>query len=229
MRALLETGEADHGGARVRMGWPGPQRIPIIISAHGPRSLRLAGRFGDGVIVGLGVTPEVVAGSLALIEEGARESGRPRRPRGLVHVLLVRRRRARGRRRPRRVGVHLVRLHFARAGAEGKWVPDELLEGVLELGRAYDFEVHGAVPPAKQAGVRRLAERLGVLDYLRRRFVFCGTPDEVESQIRTAIDAGASNFDGAIDAQLPEHEERITALAGWCSRASHPINNSEAG
>jgi alkanesulfonate monooxygenase SsuD/methylene tetrahydromethanopterin reductase-like flavin-dependent oxidoreductase (luciferase family) len=50
-----------------------------------------------------------------------------------------------------------------------------------------------------------------VLDYVRRRFVFCGTPDEVESQLRAAIGAGARNFDGAIDAELPEHEQRITA------------------
>jgi alkanesulfonate monooxygenase SsuD/methylene tetrahydromethanopterin reductase-like flavin-dependent oxidoreductase (luciferase family) len=50
-----------------------------------------------------------------------------------------------------------------------------------------------------------------VLDYVRRRFVFCGTPEEVEAQVRAAMDAGATNFDGAIDAELPEHEERITA------------------
>jgi hypothetical protein len=32
----------------------------------------------------------------------------------------------------------------------------------------------------------------------------------VETQIVGAVHAGARNFDGAIDADLPEHEERIT-------------------
>jgi hypothetical protein len=32
----------------------------------------------------------------------------------------------------------------------------------------------------------------------------------VEEQLRSAIAAGARNFDGAIDADLQEHEERIT-------------------
>jgi alkanesulfonate monooxygenase SsuD/methylene tetrahydromethanopterin reductase-like flavin-dependent oxidoreductase (luciferase family) len=58
-----------------------------------------------------------------------------------------------------------------------------------------------------------LADRLGVGDYLRSRFMFAGTPAEVEEQIRAAIRAGATNFDGAIDADLPENEERIASWA----------------
>jgi hypothetical protein len=37
--------------------------------------------------------------------------------------------------------------------------------------------------------------------------------EQVESQIRAAMAAGAERFDGAIDADLPEHEERITKWA----------------
>ena len=40
-----------------------------------------------------------------------------------------------------------------------------------------------------------------------------GTPDEVEKRIRSAIAAGAGKFDGAIDADLPEHRQRITSWA----------------
>ena len=40
-----------------------------------------------------------------------------------------------------------------------------------------------------------------------------GSPDEVEKQIRSAIAAGAGKFNGAIDADLPEHRERITSWA----------------
>ena len=58
-----------------------------------------------------------------------------------------------------------------------------------------------------------LAESLGIADYLRSRFVFHGAPEEVEAQIRAAMKAGASRFDGAIDADLPEHYERIERWA----------------
>jgi alkanesulfonate monooxygenase SsuD/methylene tetrahydromethanopterin reductase-like flavin-dependent oxidoreductase (luciferase family) len=43
--------------------------------------------------------------------------------------------------------------------------------------------------------------------------MLAGTPTEVEEQIRAAVAAGARNFDGAIDADLPEHEPRIDRWA----------------
>jgi 5,10-methylenetetrahydromethanopterin reductase len=212
LRGLLTTGEAGFRGAALRTTWTGGRRIPIVVAGHGPRSLRLAGRIGDGVIVGLGITPDVVERSLALVEEGAREAGRSLAELEVWFTCFwfVDEEPGAAARRGAWACTSFA-SHFAKAGVEGKWVPDELADGVLELGRAYDFEVHGSVPHAKQREYVALAERLGVLDYLRRRFVFCGTPDEVEEQVRAAMAAGARNFDGAIDAELPEHEERITA------------------
>jgi 5,10-methylenetetrahydromethanopterin reductase len=52
------------------------RRVPIYLAAEGPRTLELAGRLADGVIVGLGLTPDVIALSLAAIERGARAAGR---------------------------------------------------------------------------------------------------------------------------------------------------------
>jgi alkanesulfonate monooxygenase SsuD/methylene tetrahydromethanopterin reductase-like flavin-dependent oxidoreductase (luciferase family) len=103
------------------------------------------------------------------------------------------------------VHVLLVRGGAARRG--------EYRDGVVRLGQAYDLVTHGAVPQEQQAAYARLAEELGVADYLRRRFVFAGTPDEVEAQVRLALEAGATSFDGSIDAELPEHRDRITKWA----------------
>src|SRR5262249_52870133 len=72
---LLEDGRAEWEGRPCRLGWA-KRRIRIIRPAHGPQSLRLAGRIADGVVAGLGVTPEVVRGCLDLVAEGAREAGR---------------------------------------------------------------------------------------------------------------------------------------------------------
>ena len=214
VRSLLTDGEAEYRGETVRLPWAARRRIPIVVSAHGPQALRAAGKVGDGVIVGLGVTPEVVAGSLELVEEGARSAGRSPSDLDVWFTCFwfvdeepgVAARRGAW-------AATAFSLHFARWGVEGRFVPEELQEGVVELGRAYDLVTHGAVPPEQQAEYARLADELGVGEYLRRRFVFAGTPAEVEVQVRTAIAAGACNFDGAIDADLPEHRERIGAWA----------------
>jgi 5,10-methylenetetrahydromethanopterin reductase len=209
LRGLLEDGRAEWDGRPARLEWA-RRRIPIILSAHGPQSLRLAGRIADGVVAGLGVTPEVVRGCLEVVAEGAHEAGRnPADVQVWFTCFWL-------------PGVAPAEatwaatafaLHFARSGVEGKFVPDEHRDAVVELGRAYDLISHGAVTDAEKRRYAELAERLGIAEYLRRRFVFSGTPDEVEAQIRAAMNAGASRFDGAIDADLPEHRERIEQWA----------------
>ena len=213
VRRLLEDGEADYDGATVILPWV-RRRIPIIVAAHGPRALRLAGRIGDGVIVGLGITPEVVAASLELIDEGAREGGRRVDDLDVWFTCFwfvdpepgVARRQASW-------AATAFAAHFARTGVAGKFVPPEFQDGIVELGRRYDYVSHGAVPEQQKDAYAAMARDLGVGEYLQRRFVFGGTPDEVESQIRSAMGAGASRFDGAIDADLPAHQDRIASWA----------------
>lgn len=213
VRALLQNGLARYEGREARLEWA-RRRIPIIVSAHGPESLRLAGRVADGVVIGLGVTPEVVRGSLELLAEGARTAGRSPDEIEVWFTCFwfvddepgVAAERAAW-------AATAFAVHFARWGVDGRFVPDEHRKGVVALGEAYDLVTHGAVPQEQQARYARLADELGVADYLRQRFVFAGTPAEVEAQVRAAIEAGATNFDGAIDAELPEHRERITRWA----------------
>jgi 5,10-methylenetetrahydromethanopterin reductase len=209
LRGLLEDGTAEWDGRPARLEWA-RRRIPIILSAHGPQSLRLAGRIADGVVAGLGVTPKVVRGCLQLVAEGAREAGRNPEDVQVWFTCFwfvdeepgVAARRAAW-------AATAFALHFARSGVDGKFVPERHRDAVVELGRAYDLVSHGSVSEAEQQRYADRAEELGIGQYLRRRFVFSGTPDEVEQQIRAAMDAGATRFDGAIDADLPEHRERI--------------------
>jgi 5,10-methylenetetrahydromethanopterin reductase len=213
VRLLLEHGTATYEGATVRLEWA-RRRIPIIVSAHGPQSLRLAGRIADGVVAGLGVTPDVVRGCLELVAEGAAEAGRSADDVEVWFTCFwfVDDEPGAAARQAAWAATAFA-LHFARSGVDDKFVPEEYREGIVELGRAYDLVSHGAVPAEQQERYARLAEELGVGEYLRRRFVFSGTPNEVESQIREAMAAGASRFDGAIDADLPEHRERIERWA----------------
>jgi|HubBroStandDraft_6_1064221.scaffolds.fasta_scaffold35739_3 5,10-methylenetetrahydromethanopterin reductase len=52
--------------------------IPIFVSASGPRTLELAGRVADGVILLIGLFPEAVAWALSHVDRGAESAGRPR-------------------------------------------------------------------------------------------------------------------------------------------------------
>jgi 5,10-methylenetetrahydromethanopterin reductase len=215
VRRLLEDGQAEYDGQTVRLSWA-RRRIPIIVAAHGAKTLRLAGRIGDGVVIGLGVTPDVVQGALALLGEGARAAGRRLADIEVWFTCFwfVDPRPGWAQQQGAWAAASFA-SHFARVGVEGKLVPAEYHAALREFGAAYDKLTHGAVPDEQKDAYVALAQRLGVQAYFQRRFVFAGTPDEVAEQVRAAQQAGAANFDGAIDAPLLEHQERIAAWARW--------------
>jgi len=215
LRHLLQDGSAMYRSESIRLTWA-RRHLPILLAAHGPRSLRLAGRVADGVIVGLGVTPDAIQGSLALIEEGARESGRSLSD---LHIWFtcfwfVDPRPGVAKQAGAWAAASFA-SHFARTGTAGKFVPPEYEAPLIELGKRYDKLTHGSVPDEQKAQYAEIAQKLGVLDYFQQRFTFSGTPDEVQQQVNAAMQAGASRFDGAIDADLPEHRERIEAWSRW--------------
>ncbi len=214
VRGLLETGSASWRGHALTMPWAGPRRIPIVMAAHASGSLRLAGRIGDGVVIGLGISPDVVASSLELLEAGAGEVGRSLDEIDVWFTSFWWVDERPGKAQADGAwSATAFALHFADSGVENKFIPDHLKAPLLEIGKAYDLRSHGHPGDEQKAAYVELADRLGVGPYLRRRFMFAGTPEEVEMQIRAAAGAGARNFDGAIDADLPEHEQRITDWA----------------
>jgi 5,10-methylenetetrahydromethanopterin reductase len=52
--------------------------IPVFLSASGPKTLQLAGRVGDGVILLVGLFPEALDWAIAHVVQGAQAAGRPR-------------------------------------------------------------------------------------------------------------------------------------------------------
>jgi 5,10-methylenetetrahydromethanopterin reductase len=230
VRGLLRRGTAVFEGTDVTLPWAGERGIPIILGAHGPRSLRLAGRIADGVVIGLGVSPEAIRGSLEQLAAGAADAGRSVDDIEVWFTCFwfVDERPGVAAEQGRWASTAFA-LHFVRGGVEGKFLPDDMKAAVRQLGKAYDLTVHGSVPESKQEEYVALAERLGVADYLLDRFVFAGTPAEVESQVRRAMSAGACRFDGAIDADLPEHERRVTSWGRLVLprlRADSPVSAS---
>lgn len=75
IRALL-------AGEGVELGWTAPtallhpRPVPVIVAGSGPKTLRMAGRVADGVVIRVGTDPDLVAWGYEEFCAGAREAGR---------------------------------------------------------------------------------------------------------------------------------------------------------
>ena len=168
--------ERAEGKVKLRVG---KLPVPIYISAEGPRSLRVAGRVADGVILGSGFDLKVLDWARERIAEGAREAGRDPSeidimPAGMISVDDDSNR-ARS----------LVRSRLANRAHHN-----------------FRFTLE-TVPPDEVAGVKRfmagfdiskpLEERIDpnlVTDYLVQRFTIAGTPQECVRRVRELAQAG---------------------------------------
>lgn len=188
LRALLAGERVERDGRRFAVrGVARP--VPLYLAAEGPKTLRLAGRLADGVIVGAGLTPEVVRLSLDAIGEGAREAGRDAE--ALDVWWLVKANVAGS--RAEAIGEIKMALaasanHAFRFTLEGKGVPPPLREPIRGLQREYDSHQHEILGPTRNA---ELTDRWGLTDYLAERFAIAGTPAECATQARRAAAAGA--------------------------------------
>ena len=75
LRALMRGESVMYQSHELKITW-GKADIPIYIAGHGPKTLELAGRYADGVIVGTGVGEDVVKDAYGRIAAGAARSGR---------------------------------------------------------------------------------------------------------------------------------------------------------
>ena len=187
----LTGGEAvDRGGHRWQVH-RSARRVPVYLAAEGPRTLELAGRAADGVIVGIGLTPDVIQLSLAALERGARAAGRTLAD---IDVWWFAKANVADTRRaaiePITMALAASANHAFRFTLEGKGVPPDLHEKIRGLQREYDSHQHEIAG----AGNASLTERWGLTEYLADRFAIAGTPDDCVAQLRRAVTAGAHQF-----------------------------------
>ncbi|WP_176561947.1 LLM class flavin-dependent oxidoreductase [Mycolicibacterium palauense] len=65
---------------QAHMKFPPAAPIPVYLSASGPRTLELAGRIADGVIILAGLHPDGIRYALQHIDRGVEQAGRGERP-----------------------------------------------------------------------------------------------------------------------------------------------------
>jgi len=187
----LTGGEAIEREGRTWRVHRSTRRVPIYLAAEGPRTLELAGRLADGVIVGLGLTPEVIRLSLAAIEKGARAAGRTLDD---VDVWWFAKTSLADRRdqaiEPIKMALAASANHAFRFTMEGKGVPADLHEKIRALQREYNSH-HHEIPGAGNAS---LPDRWDLTEFLVDRFAIAGTPGDCVAQITRAVAAGARQF-----------------------------------
>jgi 5,10-methylenetetrahydromethanopterin reductase len=166
----VPTGKERAGGTVMLQA--GKRPVPIYISAEGPKTLRVAGRTCDGVILGTGFDLDVLEWARARIAEGAKESARSVSeidimPAGMIVVDDdgdLARKRVRSRMANR--AHHNFRFTM-------ETVPENEAEGVKKFMDNFDIS-------------KPIEERINpafVTEYLLERFTIAGTPDECIAKV----------------------------------------------
>lgn len=153
--------------------------VPVYISAEGPRTLRLAGRVADGVILGTGFDLRVLEWARDQITQGAREAGRKPSeidimPAGMICVDND------GNRARKLVRARLANRAHHNFRFTMETVPPDEVAGVKRFMEAFNI-----TKPMEE----RVDSNL-VTDYLVERFTIAGTPEECVTKIKMLEQAG---------------------------------------
>jgi 5,10-methylenetetrahydromethanopterin reductase len=217
IRALHETGRAEYRGSTLALEWWSGGAIPIVVSAHGPRMLRLAGRVADAVVVGIGVGGLAREYAAEQIAQGAREAGRdaadietwylsylniagsPDEAAKQVGSALA-------------VGGNLLAKSAART-----IVPETLRPRFEELAARYSYLQHaGAAADNPNA---HLIDELGLRDHLAEQFGVFGDPADVRVRLEELGKQGIVRLWGGY--VLPDLEDFFERWRLGVHEASH--------
>jgi 5,10-methylenetetrahydromethanopterin reductase len=186
LRSLLEGRVVERAPGQTWQVAKARRAVPLYLSAEGPRTLHLAGRVADGVVVGLGLTPEVIEMSLAHLAAGAAEAGR--RVEDLDVWWLVKANL--GSIEDIKMALAASANHAFRFRRDGKALPRELWEKIEGLQAGYRAQHH----EVREGSNAALTDRFGLTGYLAERFALWGEPDDVVRRVERARAAGAHQF-----------------------------------
>ena len=193
VRDLTRGESVTYGGRTFRMHWD-VDPVPLWMAGDGPRTLELAGRVADGVVVGNGATVELVEFARHHIAAGAAEVGRT------VDDIEV---------------WYLVPTHMAANREEGIRQLRFYLASYAKVRFRYNMESKGA-PISPQLGDRIrgflseydpenqfradagatnvLLDKYDLTDWLADQRLITGSVDEVLVRLESLYRAGATNI-----------------------------------
>ena len=151
----------------------GKHPVPIYVSAEGPKTLRVAGRVCDGVILGTGFDLDVLEWAKARLGEGLRDTGRAATamdimPAGMIVVD------ADGDLARKRVRVRMANRAHHNFRFTMETVPEQEVAGIKKFMAGFDIS-------------KPIEERVDpdlVTDYLLQRFTIAGTAQECIDRVK---------------------------------------------
>jgi 5,10-methylenetetrahydromethanopterin reductase len=198
-------------GAHLR--FPARAVIPVYVSASGPKTLELAGRVADGVIMLVGLFPEALAWALEHVQRGADAAGRPR-----PHIAVF------------AYGVIGEDEDAALEGARSiaAWFPQTApnICDLAGLSREIADQVRAGDAGGEFQEATAAAQRLP--DEFVRKVALSGNRQRAAGQIRNVLDAGA---DSVHVFPLGQNRMRtVRAFAGaWADVTGQPRSGTEPG
>ena len=184
--------EVEWDGRSIRMSWEAAG-APLWMAAEGPRTLHLAGQIADGVIIGCGLTDDVVLDCQQRIRAGAESVGRnyddielwwlakpylaPTEEEGWAALRWT---------------IAGSAMHTFRYASDQKFVPPDLMGPLRQLQRDFAHHTHGKVSKGEHNSA--LVERLGLTEFLGQRFALAGPPDRIAARIEQLMSLGATNL-----------------------------------
>jgi len=201
LRALLDGETVTFQGATLRSNWRKPD-LPIYLAADGPKMLAVAGELADGVILGAGITPEVLEWGRAAIAEGEARAGctAGSTPMWLDTIVSVGEDRT-AVRQGLRSRLCIRANHNFRMGFHG--VPEAHLPEVRRFREHYDETDVGSKT--------RNAEL--ITDYMIDRFAIAGTTEDVVARFDALHAQGVASMTVAMPFRLEERYAIVETLA----------------
>lgn len=209
---LTAGGSADFASSPGALGWA-RRRVPILLTAEGPRMLELAGEVADGVILGGGVDTGSLRRMTAAVAAGRERAGRRHRDVETWSFVKL----GLGATRdealePIKNSLAAAANHAFRGGFEGKDVLVELVPAIRALRAAYAYADHDQHGGANDA----LTDRFGLTDWLAGRFAVAGTATDCIDQLRRIADTGVDGvlITALLDDPVPFLEEFSSTVLG---------------
>lgn len=183
--------------------------LPVYISASGPKTLELAGRIADGVILLVGLFPDALHWALEHVRRGAGQAGRP-----LPHVAVF------------AYGVVDDDEEAALAGARSiaAWFP-QTVPVICDLA-GLPREITEQVRSGYSGGEFQEATAAGRLlpEEFVRKVALSGNRARAARQIRIALDAGADSVH-----VFPLGQDRLATIREFAAAWSDAVAATTAG
>jgi 5,10-methylenetetrahydromethanopterin reductase len=204
LRALLRGNKAVWKGTELRMEWV-TRPVPVILSAYGVRTLELAGRHADGVLIGSATRGPALTNAIEIVRRSATDAGRDPSDIALWVVARV------SLKDDRSEALNDIKGILAASALQlsenDPDLDDDLRSALSELKARYVYKDH-VVPGGAND---QLVEELGLVDYLAGRFSISGTPVDCRNQFQQLADAGVDCV--FLNGAIKDDEGMITSVA----------------